>query len=145
MNPSYDPVGRLVTSLKRYLLTCCAEKVVRRATRVVIFLAEKRKERGVKRKEREARELHRSSGLMDVLYDTLSKNVSQYLNEEIQPILCGVENKKPPTAHLSKAKSFCDGMNYVILIRSHTRVTADQQHLPTRYESHNTYVTLKGS
>lgn len=45
---------------------------------------------------------------MDVFYNILSKNVLQYLNEEIQPILSGVKNKKSPKARPSKAKSFCD-------------------------------------
>lgn len=45
-------------------------------------------------------------GLMDVLYNILSKNVLQYLNEVIQPILSGVENKNPLKRVLPKQRAF---------------------------------------
>lgn len=42
--------------------------------------------------------------LVVVLYHIRSKAVLQYLNEEIQPILSGDENKKSPAARPSEAK-----------------------------------------
>lgn len=68
----------------------------------ISFFKDRHKECLVKVKVHEAQK--KNIVLVDVFYHILSKAVLQYLNEEIQPILSGDENKKSPAARPSEAK-----------------------------------------